>query len=55
MYKVIKEFAGVKVGTEMPIRKDQVKYMIEAGYIEPIEPEVKSRKKKIDKTKIETK
>lgn len=52
-YKVIKEFAGIKEGEEIGVNRNRVKYMTEAGYIKPIEPEVKAakpkRKKKIDK------
>ena len=38
-YKVIKEFAGIEVGTEMSVRNDKLKYMIESGYIESIKPQ----------------
>jgi hypothetical protein len=49
MYKVIKEHAGTKVDTKITRkpRPDLEKYMIEEGYWEKIDPEVKKRKKKV--------
>ena len=51
-YKVIKEFAGIVAGTEMEISDSRSGYMIEAGYVEPIEeksdPKPRGRKKKVD-------
>jgi len=51
-YKVIKDFAGIVAGTEMEISTARVSYMIDSGYIVPIEekadPKPRGRKKKID-------
>jgi len=50
-YKVIKSFAGIEIGEEIPVPNDKVEYMLEKEYIEPIkdksDPKVKSRKKKV--------
>ncbi len=59
MYEVIKEFAGVKVGTKREFHKRDASYLEENGYIKPLKPAVKSRKKenraRIGKTKNEIK
>jgi hypothetical protein len=53
MYKVIKEHSGTKIDTRIAYnpRPDLEKYMVYNGYWEKIEPEVKSRKKKVVKPK----
>lgn len=38
-YKVIKEYAGIEVGSEIKIAEGAVKYMVESGYVEPIQVE----------------
>lgn len=35
-YRVIKEYAGIEVGSEVKLADSSVKYMIESGYVEPI-------------------
>jgi len=39
-YKVIKEYAGIEVGSEVKIADGAVKYMVTEGYVEPIETTV---------------
>lgn len=54
MYKVIKEYAGVLVGSEIEVHPKYVNHMIEQGYIEEIKapenkaivPEYKQRGRK---------
>lgn len=53
MYEVIKEFAGVEVGTKRNFSKSGAEYLQKEGYIKPIQSkkadvEAKGRKKKID-------
>jgi hypothetical protein len=37
MFEVIKSYAGIPVGTIVQLPKDSIQYMIEAGYVKPIE------------------
>lgn len=41
-YRVIKEYAGIEVGSEVKLSESSARYLIEQGYveliIEPIEP-----------------
>lgn len=37
MYKVIKEYAGVQVGSEVNIHPKHLNHMLKNGYIEPIQ------------------
>ena len=47
--KVIKEYAGIKIGTEVFISGDRLDYMIRKGYVEPIKPKkAKVQNKMID-------
>lgn len=43
-YRVIKEFAGIEVGTEISIPKDKIKHMVANGYVEPIAEQIESIK-----------
>lgn len=36
-YKVIKEYAGIEVGSEVKLSESSAKYMIEQGYVELID------------------
>jgi len=40
-YKVIKEYAGIEVRSEVKLSESSARYMIEHGYVEPI-PEQQS-------------
>jgi len=45
-YKVIKEYAGIEVGSEVKLSESNAKYMIERGYVESINhtaPETKAK------------
>ena len=35
-YKVVKEYAGIEVGSEVKLSDLNARYMIERGYVEPI-------------------
>lgn len=38
-YKVIKEYSGIGVDSEVNLSESSAKYMIEQGYVEPIQIE----------------
>lgn len=54
MFEVIKGFAGIEKGKKINLPKGKEDYMIKKGYVKPIDPEVKPRKKAA-KTKLQTK
>lgn len=53
MYKVIKEYAGIKVGETITSNKKNIAdYMVEKGYWEIIKP-IKKRTPNVKQTKVD--
>jgi len=46
-YKVIKEYAGIEVGSEVKLSESNAKYLISQGYVEPID-EIPAQNKAIE-------
>jgi len=36
-YKVIKEYAGIEIGSEVKLSESNAKYLISQGYVDPID------------------
>lgn len=47
-YKVIKEYAGIEVNSEVKLSESSAKYMIEQGYVEPIGEPTPAQNKAIE-------